>query len=410
MLSMAGLGNYDGASLTIVRNGGASADDVFDFKAGGGITLVGGNLIKNSQIIATFDTTTTPGELVITFTDANGEIPTSIDVDSILSQITYANSSGTPPHSVTLDWSFDDGNTGTQGAGGAQQGIGSTVVYIVVANDPPTDLSPGIQINMDGGNDAYLLANDGGAVLGGASQFTVEIAFATHVIADTPLISYAAGGTGGNDFNISLLGDGTAEFWIDANNIILSGIDYDTLLDGQLHHLAFSWDNSNGDWAIYVDGALIEAGEGFGTGVTLLGSPGTGEIVLGGEQDSIGGGFDSSQVFQGTYHDVRIWSEVRSAQEIALNYQNKIDSSSLPATLLANWQMDQFNGSNEVVDVVGANNLSIGHAAEPDLSPARRQIRSISMKTVPTAPLSVTSCRQIPTPTTMLSATVSSLK
>jgi len=116
-----GSGNYDGASVTLVRNGGADSDDAFSFNDGNGITLSGGNLIKNSQIVASFDTTTTAGELVITFTDTNGEIPTSADVDNILRQITYSNGAGSPPASVQIDWTFDDGNTGTQGAGGALQ-------------------------------------------------------------------------------------------------------------------------------------------------------------------------------------------------------------------------------------------------------------------------------------------------
>ena len=127
----AGNGNYDGASLTLVRNGGATSEDVFSFNDGNSITLSGGNLIKNSQIIASFDTTSTPGELVVTFTDANGEIPTSVDVDNILRQITYSNSSGTPPPSATIDWTFDDGNTGAQGSGGALQAVGSTTVTII---------------------------------------------------------------------------------------------------------------------------------------------------------------------------------------------------------------------------------------------------------------------------------------
>ena len=127
----AGNGNYDGASVTLVRNGGAASEDVFSFNDGNGITLVGGNLIKNSQIIASFDTTSTPGELVVSFTDANGEIPTSVDVDNILRQITYSNSSGTPPPSAPIDWTFDDGNTGAQGSGGALQAVGSTAVTII---------------------------------------------------------------------------------------------------------------------------------------------------------------------------------------------------------------------------------------------------------------------------------------
>ncbi|MCA9058952.1 MAG: hypothetical protein KDA85_10640, partial [Planctomycetaceae bacterium] len=123
-------GNYSGAILTIVRNGGANSEDVLSFNDGNGITLSGGNLIKNSQIIATFDTTSTPGELVITLTDANGEIPTSADVDAILQQITYSNSNTAPPASVQLDWTFSDGNTGSQGSGGALQTSGSSTVNI----------------------------------------------------------------------------------------------------------------------------------------------------------------------------------------------------------------------------------------------------------------------------------------
>ncbi len=132
-----GLGNYDGASLTLVRNGGASAEDVLAFNDGNGITLSGGNLIKNSQVIASFDTTSTPGELVVNFTDANGETPTSADVDNILRQVTYVNSSDTPPASVQIDWTFNDGNTGVQGSGGALIASGSTIVNITAVNDAP---------------------------------------------------------------------------------------------------------------------------------------------------------------------------------------------------------------------------------------------------------------------------------
>ncbi len=134
-----GAGNYDGASVTLVRNGGANSDDVFSFSDGNGITLVGGNLIKNTQIIATFDTTATPGQLVVTFTDANGEVPASTDVDNILRQITYENSSDTPPTSVQIDWIFDDGNTGGQGSGGALLATGSTTVTVTATNDDPTN-------------------------------------------------------------------------------------------------------------------------------------------------------------------------------------------------------------------------------------------------------------------------------
>ena len=62
------------------------------------------------------------------------EIPTSVDVDNILRPITYSNSSGTPPPSAPIDWTFDDGNTGAQGSGGALQAVGSTTVTIIATD------------------------------------------------------------------------------------------------------------------------------------------------------------------------------------------------------------------------------------------------------------------------------------
>ncbi|MEZ6122857.1 MAG: LamG-like jellyroll fold domain-containing protein [Planctomycetaceae bacterium] len=87
-----------------------------------------------------------------------------------------------------------------------------------------------------------------------------------------------------------------------------------------------------------------------------------GELSIGNEQDSLNGGYGAGQAFHGTLYDVRIWNEVRSEAEISLNYQHKFSPGSLPSGLVANWQMDGINGSNQVVDVVSGNNLTVGHA------------------------------------------------
>ncbi|MFK7732564.1 MAG: beta strand repeat-containing protein, partial [Pseudomonadales bacterium] len=133
----AGAGNFDGATVALARNIAANAEDVFDFNDGSGISLLGGNLIKNGQAIASFDTATTAGELVVTFTDDNGETPTSADTRNILRQITYENSSSNPPGSVQIDWTIDDGNVSNQGSGGAQQATGNNVVTISASNNAP---------------------------------------------------------------------------------------------------------------------------------------------------------------------------------------------------------------------------------------------------------------------------------
>ncbi|MCP4335916.1 MAG: hypothetical protein GY785_24995, partial [Gammaproteobacteria bacterium] len=139
-----GLGNYDGASLTLVRNGGANAEDVFSNSGLLSALTQGGNLVYNGTTIGTV-TTNSGGTLVLTF-DTNA---TSALVDSTLQSIAYANSSDTPPASAQIDWSFDDGNTGSQGTGGALQATGSTTVTITATNDVVTGVNDSVNTNED---------------------------------------------------------------------------------------------------------------------------------------------------------------------------------------------------------------------------------------------------------------------
>ncbi|MEL7497637.1 MAG: LamG-like jellyroll fold domain-containing protein [Planctomycetota bacterium] len=224
----------------------------------------------------------------------------------------------------------------------------------------PTDLSSGIELNSDGGNDAYLVANNGGALFAGLSELSIEVNFESTRTDTSTLLTYATATT---DKEISMLvhSSGQLRIWIADTTIQSSAIDYRSLSDGQLHSLALTWDNANGDWAIYVDGELTDSGTGISAGQTIDGG---GALVFGQDQDSLLGGFSPAQRFEGTLYDVRTWNEVRSEAEIALNHQQKIDSSNLPVGLIANWQMDGFDGSNEVVDVVSGNNLGVGHATE----------------------------------------------
>ena len=197
-----GTGNYSGASLTLARHGGANAEDVLSFSDGNGITLVGGNLIKNSQILATFNTTSIAGEVVITFTDANGEIPTSADVDNILRQITYANTSNTPSANVQLDWTFDDGNTGSQGTGGALQATGSTVVSITAVNDVPVNTVPGAQtVNED--TSLALTGISVNDVDGNLSTVQLAVTNGTVTVTLSGAATISAGANGTNTLTLS---------------------------------------------------------------------------------------------------------------------------------------------------------------------------------------------------------------
>jgi filamentous hemagglutinin family protein len=97
-----GLGDWNGASLTVRRTGGANNLDLLSIQGGGDITVVGTNINTSSggQTFASFDNTSTPGEIVITF--SNAAIPaTTLLVQSVLQHAALVNSL-TPPV-ITLD-------------------------------------------------------------------------------------------------------------------------------------------------------------------------------------------------------------------------------------------------------------------------------------------------------------------
>ncbi len=232
-----GNGNYAGASLILVRSGGANASDLFGFLNGNGITLVGSSLVKNGQVIASFDTGTS-GQLTLTLTDANGQIPTTADVNHILQQLTYANRSSDPAASVTLSWTFADELGATA--------VGSSVVNIVTINNAPTatatggtptctengsavDLFSGVSIGTveAGQNITGLTFTVSGLVNGAGEIVSVDGT-------DIALVNGASGVTSVNgiSYSVSLVG-GTATITLSSSGI--SAASAQTVIDGMTY-------------------------------------------------------------------------------------------------------------------------------------------------------------------------------
>ncbi|MFC2027083.1 LamG-like jellyroll fold domain-containing protein [Chloroflexota bacterium] len=88
--------------------------------------------------------------------------------------------------------------------------------------------------------------------------------------------------------------------------------------DGAWHHIAVSWRGSDGATKIYKDGNPVWNGTlAAGTTITAGGS-----LVLGQEQDSVGGGFNSSQDFVGLLDEVAVYDEVLDDSEILAIYNS----------------------------------------------------------------------------------------
>jgi len=131
--SNGGAGNYAGASLILQRQGSASEEDLFSGAGdlgplieGAIFTLLGlpvGTVIQNSA-----------GRLELSFNDN----ATQARLNDALRGIAYSNSGTGLPASVTIDWTFIDGNSWAQGSGGPLSVNGSTVVNLLAANTVPT--------------------------------------------------------------------------------------------------------------------------------------------------------------------------------------------------------------------------------------------------------------------------------
>ena len=118
---------FDGAVLTLARQGGADADDSFD--AGGTLTLADSQVLLDegglTGLVAVGSYVNADGTLTITF---NSEA-TSDRVNAVLQQINYANGSETPPATVTIGYNFDNGSPAPA--------AGSIIVTINSVNDAP---------------------------------------------------------------------------------------------------------------------------------------------------------------------------------------------------------------------------------------------------------------------------------
>ncbi|OED43191.1 hypothetical protein AB833_04255 [Chromatiales bacterium (ex Bugula neritina AB1)] len=331
-----------------------------------GIAVVGGE----SSSAGTWQYSTDSAN---TWSDINSVSTTAALTLSESSMIRFQPEAGVTGAAPQLEiFAIDDSYTGaltnssqtmyadtTATASDSPYSLATAYIETIVLPVGPTDLSSGIKLNLDDGNDAYLLASDGGNLLGGLSALTIESQFSVaKANSFNTLLSYATAAQADS----LLLGidiDGTVVFNINGTRVETTQA-YPQLLDGGKHQLAVSWESKNGDTHIFINGkpALTETAVQAGYIV-----PADGTLVLAQNQGATSAGFDTSQSLHGTYHDLRIWKDVQSATEIANNYQSKIDPTSFPDSLVANWHMDEFSNIGAITDIVSGSELTIAHAA-----------------------------------------------
>ncbi|XP_054615279.1 neuronal pentraxin receptor-like [Dunckerocampus dactyliophorus] len=83
---------------------------------------------------------------------------------------------------------------------------------------------------------------------------------------------------------------------------------------GSWQHICVTWSQKGGEWMAYQGGKLRGEGHGLAAGHDIR--PG-GVLILGQEQDSLGGGFDSTQALVGELSQMGLWDRVLSTNQVA---------------------------------------------------------------------------------------------
>ena len=129
---LAAFGSFNGSNLTLSRQGRSNVQDVFS-NTGTLSALNQGSFFSVDGVTIGRVTANNSGTLVLSFNNN----ATQRLVNKAMQNIAYKNTSDTPPSSVFIDWTFNDGNSGGQGTGGALSVTGTTTVNITATNDAP---------------------------------------------------------------------------------------------------------------------------------------------------------------------------------------------------------------------------------------------------------------------------------
>ena len=171
----------------------------------------------------------------------------------------------------------------------------------------------GKALSFDGVDDYVDCGNDFTSI---SAEFTIELWMKTSDTSDTRTpISYA---TTHSDNEILLYNYKNFGLYV-GNSAVGTGVSAN---DGKWHHIVWTWKSSGGETKLYKDGSLVYSGT-LQSGYTI--NHGTDRrLIIGQEQDSVGGSFQTSQAFNGIIDEVRIYNRALSENEIKMLYYNRI--------------------------------------------------------------------------------------
>ncbi|MFM2052137.1 MAG: hypothetical protein RL456_174, partial [Pseudomonadota bacterium] len=200
-------GSHDGATLTLERQGGANPEDQLAFD-GAVVTVSGTDVFVSGVQVGTY--LFTGGRMDIAF----GPAATQARVDALVQQIHYWIASDAPPAQVVIAWTYRDGNTGAQGAGGERTVTGTTTVTLTGTNDAPLLVGSGA-----GG--AYV---ENGPAVAADAGLTVADPDSADFSGGTLAVSLFAAGTSNDLLALAHQGQGAGQVGVSGNVVSFGGV------------------------------------------------------------------------------------------------------------------------------------------------------------------------------------------
>ena len=155
-------------------------------------------------------------------------------------------------------------------------------------------------------------------LIDGLNDFTVSLWVKTSISKSQQEILQALGSnTDDDELEIYLVNSSRVRLQVKDDDVYLdSGV---TLTNGAWHHLVITRQDDRG--CLYVDGSLQECDTGLATGALSVPRD---AVVIGQEQDSYGGGFSSSQSFEGLMDELKVYNRALSIGDANRIYTNEL--------------------------------------------------------------------------------------
>jgi uncharacterized delta-60 repeat protein len=352
------LNNYAGATLTLLRHGGANIEDQFTDSG----TLVFNNGIVNLEGASVGSYLQNNGELTIVF---NGNA-TSNAVDSVMQQIAYTNSTGVLTRNAQIDWQFSDGSydqAGTQttvGSSFIQQYRNDLITYKSINMETAFNwMAPKIYVSID----SWIVS-----VFAGQHQlifmgdFTVNSASRSLSGTVTDIIYHSNSVDPAYEFHGLNLSAGKISYFV--LNYNLAGLK--------------SYLFSGNERFTGLEGADVF--NGYAGSDELLGNAGNDKLYGGSGDDLLDGGTGADIMAGGAGNDFYLVDNIKDVVTETTTSPSQIDEvqSSVSFTLKANVENLTLTGT-DAIDVTGnaSKNLLIGNTAANILNGAAGADRMI---------------------------------